>query len=115
MPLTIVCCRGEVFAEPLPRNNRGINRQTHNTHICERFMKYAVEMGSRAMICIPSFIKIGSSIDKLIRGIHRHRQQDDIISILAFFKLSKVGYKTSECAEITISPTTMIPLLPNTI
>jgi hypothetical protein len=32
----------------------------------------AVEMGSGAMICIPSFIKIGSAIQKLIReGIHR--------------------------------------------
>jgi hypothetical protein len=31
-------------------------------------MKYAVEMGSGAMIYIPSFIKIGSGIQKLIRG-----------------------------------------------
>jgi hypothetical protein len=31
-------------------------------------MKYAVEMGSVAMIYIPSFIKIGSGILKLIRG-----------------------------------------------
>jgi hypothetical protein len=29
-------------------------------------MKYAVEIGSGAMICIPSFIKIGSGIQKLI-------------------------------------------------
>jgi hypothetical protein len=34
-------------------------------------MKYAVEMGSGAMIYIPSFIKIGSGIQKMIRGIHR--------------------------------------------
>jgi hypothetical protein len=33
---------------------------------------YAIEMGSGAMIYIPSFIKIGSSIQKLIGGIHRH-------------------------------------------
>jgi hypothetical protein len=33
-------------------------------------MKYAVEMGSGAMICITSFIKIGSGVQKLIRGIH---------------------------------------------
>jgi hypothetical protein len=32
-------------------------------------MKYAVEMGSDAMIYIPSFIKIGSGIQKLIRRI----------------------------------------------
>jgi hypothetical protein len=32
-------------------------------------MNYAVKMGSGAMIFIPSFIKIGSAIQKLIRGI----------------------------------------------
>jgi hypothetical protein len=32
-------------------------------------MKYAVEVGSGAMICTPSFIKIDSSIQELIRGI----------------------------------------------
>jgi hypothetical protein len=31
-------------------------------------MKYVVEMGSGTMICIPDFIKIGSSIQKLIGG-----------------------------------------------
>jgi hypothetical protein len=30
-------------------------------------MEYAAEMGSGAMISTPSFIKIGSSIQKLIR------------------------------------------------
>jgi hypothetical protein len=35
-------------------------------------MKYAVQMGSGAMIYIPSFIDIGAAIQKLIRGIHRH-------------------------------------------
>jgi hypothetical protein len=35
-------------------------------------MNYAFEMGSGAMIHMPSFIKIGSGIQKLIRGIHRH-------------------------------------------
>jgi hypothetical protein len=35
-------------------------------------MKYAVEMGSGAMIYIPSFIKIGSGTRKLTRGTHRH-------------------------------------------
>jgi hypothetical protein len=33
-------------------------------------MKYAVEMGSGAMMYIPSFIKIGSGIQKLIGVIH---------------------------------------------
>jgi hypothetical protein len=45
-------------------------------------MKYAVEMGSGAMICIPSFIKIGSGIQKLKGGIHGHRQHGDLISLL---------------------------------
>jgi hypothetical protein len=31
-------------------------------------MKYVVEMGSGAMIYIPSFIKIGSGIHELIGG-----------------------------------------------
>jgi hypothetical protein len=35
-------------------------------------MKYAVEMGSDAMIHIPSFIKIGSDIQISIGGLHRH-------------------------------------------
>jgi hypothetical protein len=38
-------------------------------------MKYAVEMASSAMICIPSFIDVGSGIQKLMGGdtqTHRH-------------------------------------------
>jgi hypothetical protein len=35
-------------------------------------MKYAFGVGSFAMIYIPSFIKIGSGIQKLIGRIHRH-------------------------------------------
>jgi hypothetical protein len=35
-------------------------------------MKYAVEMGSSSMIYIPSLIKIGPGIQKLIWEIHRH-------------------------------------------
>jgi hypothetical protein len=34
-------------------------------------MSYVVEMDSGAMIYIPSFIKIDSSIQKLTRGIQR--------------------------------------------
>jgi hypothetical protein len=41
-------------------------------------MKYAIEMGSGAMIYIPSFIKIGSGIQKLIDEIHRHRDSMEI-------------------------------------
>jgi hypothetical protein len=41
-------------------------------------MKYAVEMGSGAMIYIPSFIKTGSVIQKLIGGIYRHTDRMEI-------------------------------------
>jgi hypothetical protein len=39
-------------------------------------MKYAVEMGSGAMIYIPSFVKIGSGIQKLMGGGMEHRHTD---------------------------------------
>jgi hypothetical protein len=42
-------------------------------------MKYAVEMGSGAMIYVPSFTKIGSGVQKL-RG-ETQRQQGDLISL----------------------------------
>jgi hypothetical protein len=52
-------------------------------------MKYAVEMGSIAMIYIPSFIKIVSAIQKLIgensetyKHTDTHRQHGDRISLL---------------------------------
>jgi hypothetical protein len=34
-------------------------------------MKYATEMGSGSIIYIPTFIRIGSGIQKLIGGIYR--------------------------------------------
>jgi hypothetical protein len=51
-------------------------------------MNYAIEMGSGALTFIPCFIKIGSGIQKLIRGIHKqtHRQQGDLIRVLSFFQ-----------------------------
>jgi hypothetical protein len=48
-------------------------------------------MGLGAVIYVPSFIKIGSGIQKLIRGIHTHRQQRDLISLLYFFGIRNVG------------------------
>jgi hypothetical protein len=52
-------------------------------------MKYAAEMGSGAMIYIPSFIKIGSS-NKVDWGgegnTQVHRQHSDIICLLSFFQ-----------------------------
>jgi hypothetical protein len=50
-------------------------------------MKYAIEMDSDVMIYIPSFIKTGSGIQELIRGIHK--ESGDRISLFLFF--SKQG------------------------
>jgi hypothetical protein len=55
-------------------------------------------MGSGAVIYIPSFIKIGSGVQKLIEGIHRdthththtHGQQRDLISLLFQNKESRL-------------------------
>jgi hypothetical protein len=48
-----------------------------------RIMKYAVEKGSSAMIYIPSFIQIGSGIQKLKgRDSQTHRQHGECISLL---------------------------------
>jgi hypothetical protein len=50
-------------------------------------MKYAVEMDSRAIIYIPSFIKIGSGIQKLMGGeTQRGRQHGDLISLFLCFQ-----------------------------
>jgi hypothetical protein len=52
----------------------------------EKFFNNAIEMGSGVVIYVPSFIKIGSGIQKLKGGggIHRHthRQQRDLIRLL---------------------------------
>jgi hypothetical protein len=63
-------------------------RDTHtDTDWWEEFMKYAVEMGSGAMIYILSFIKIGSGIQKLIgEDTQTHRQHGDHINLLVFFR-----------------------------
>jgi hypothetical protein len=38
-------------------------------------MKDAVDMGSGVMLYIPSFVNIGSGIQKLLGVIHRHTQK----------------------------------------
>jgi hypothetical protein len=42
-------------------------------------MKYAVEMCSDAMIYVPNLIKIGSGIQKLLRGTRRHTDRMQIV------------------------------------
>jgi hypothetical protein len=56
-------------------------------------MKFTVEIGSNAMIYIPTFIKIGSAIQKLRGGIHR--QHCDSISLILFFQNRESGLKTT--------------------
>jgi hypothetical protein len=65
---------------------RGLHMQTHKlTQVI--LVKYAVEMGSGAIIYIPSFIEIGSGIQKLIGwGGFIDRQHKDSISLLLFFR-----------------------------
>jgi hypothetical protein len=58
-------------------------------------MKYAVEIGSGAMIYIPSFMKIGSGIQKLIGRIHR--QRGDHISLLSFLQNKETKLQIKEC------------------
>jgi hypothetical protein len=41
-------------------------------------MKYAVDMGSLVMAYKPSFIKTGSGIQKVDKGIYRHTESMDI-------------------------------------
>jgi hypothetical protein len=43
-------------------------------------------MGSGAHTYMPNFIKNGSGIQKLIRGIHRHTQNGDLTKPLLFFQ-----------------------------
>jgi hypothetical protein len=49
-------------------------------------MKHSVVMVSSAMIYIPSFIKIGSGIQKLVVGIHRYtdKEKGDLITLVLF-------------------------------
>jgi hypothetical protein len=54
-------------------------------------MKYAVDMGSGAMIYVPLFTKIGSGIRKLIgEDSQTHRQHGDPISLVLFFQNKKI-------------------------
>jgi hypothetical protein len=59
----------------------------------EGFVKYAVQMGSSAMIHVPCFRKTGSGMKKLTGvGGFTDRQHEDRISLPSFFfKIRKVG------------------------
>jgi hypothetical protein len=83
-----------VSTEPLPSNDVGIIQLKQND---EGFMKYAAEMGSVAMIYIPSFMNIGLAIQRLIReDSHIHRQHGDHICLL-YERRIKMPTKTYTC------------------
>jgi hypothetical protein len=63
--------RGIQFTELLPKNGREI-RIYVDTDRWEGFMKFAVGMGPSAMIYVPSFMKVGLGIRKLIGEIRRN-------------------------------------------
>jgi predicted Rossmann fold nucleotide-binding protein DprA/Smf involved in DNA uptake len=74
----------------LPSNYKGVIHT--DTDGWDGFMIYAVEMGSVAMIYVPSFIKIGSGIQKLIeQGAQTLREHDDLISLFHSFKIRKIS------------------------
>jgi hypothetical protein len=61
-------------------------------------MKYAIKMGSSAIMYIPSFIKIGSAIQNLIGDGDKwtHRQHGDRISLFFFFKIRKARHMRAD-------------------
>jgi hypothetical protein len=54
-------------------------------------MKYTIEMGAGAMIYVPSFIKTGSGIQKLIgANSHKHGHTDNMLISKAYFYFFKI-------------------------
>jgi hypothetical protein len=58
-------------------------------------MKYAVEMGSGAMLHIPSFVKIGSGIQKLIGLDTQTAWKSHKLTFIFFFKNKESRLKFS--------------------
>jgi hypothetical protein len=52
-------------------------RKHRHADLWEGFKKYAVQMGSEAMIYFSCFIKIGATIRMLVVGIYRHTESMD--------------------------------------
>jgi hypothetical protein len=71
-------------------------------------MKYATEMGSGAMIYMPSLIKIGSGIKKLMGGgnthtdTQMHRQDGESISQLSFVFQNKESRLKNEALKVML-------------
>jgi hypothetical protein len=60
----------------------------------EGFIKYAVEMGSGAMMYIPNFIKTGSGIHELTGNSQTHRHTDRMEIALPCFYFVKIRKQT---------------------
>lgn len=67
--------------EPLSSNDLGYTYE--HTGLCEKFLKFAVEIGSDAMTYMPNFIKIDSSIKTLL--IEKHKHTDNMKIRSAYF------------------------------
>jgi hypothetical protein len=94
----VICCRGNVFTEPLSIKNCWVHV---GTDWGEEFMKYTVEMDTGAMIYIPNFIKIGSGFLNL-RDTHKDTQMKrDQISLLSFFQ--NKWYRVKSNSNIILS------------
>jgi hypothetical protein len=64
----------------------GIHIQTQRLN---GFIKYAIKICSGGMICKPSFMKIGSEIQKLLGG-YTDTQDGDSMIVVIFFKIEKL-------------------------
>jgi hypothetical protein len=71
-----------VSTEPFLSSDRRDTHRDTETEGREGFLEYAVQVGSVATMYIPSFVKIGSAIQKL--NTQTHRQQGDLISPFLF-------------------------------
>jgi hypothetical protein len=107
-----IFCRDNAFTEPLPSKVVGIHIQTHR--LMGEFMKYAVEMGSCAVIRIPNFVKFGSGIqDFVLRYIdtETNRRQGDLKRFLYFFQNKESRLKTFHRAKNSKQNTTALSMI----
>jgi hypothetical protein len=80
-----------ILTEPLRGNGKSANIERL---MGRDFMKYAVETGSGAMICIPGIMKTGSGIQKYLGGDKQTRRQHGyLISLLFCLRDSKFNAK----------------------
>jgi hypothetical protein len=82
-----ICCQGNMFTELLPGTVRGMHIKTHRL-TGGIFYKYTIQRSSGAMIYTPSFIKLGSDIQKFMEGhthTHTHTQHGSMVISYVYF------------------------------